>query len=214
MADQQYVDDKIVEFVNSSPEALSTLNALSSALGDDENFATNVLNNIATKEEKYEIWNDITLTEDTASIYLTAKDNGESYQGFSKMKIAIFGNFVNEDLPAVTTRLRGALLEPSGGTYFLWGPKTNYTYNSTIKGQAMYIVFERISNNVFKSDTAGALVNNSSADATAGNYHYILFNRKKPADYYFNPTGFNIFTAETPTNFLAGTNIKVWGVKE
>ena len=165
---------------------------------------------LAGIEKKYELWNDITLTEDAASISLEKKDNGEYYAGFSKMKIAIFGKFTE----GVTTRLRATLTEKSGNIYFLWGPSTTYTYADGVQGYAWHATVERISNNMFRSEAANKFINNQSADATASPSICVLYSRKKPADYYLDPSGFNLITAETPTNFLAGTNIKVWGVKE
>ena len=42
-------DGKISDLINDAPEALNTLNKLASALGDDENFATTITGQIATK---------------------------------------------------------------------------------------------------------------------------------------------------------------------
>ena len=44
-----YTDTAVANLVDSSPEALNTLNELAAALGDDPNFATTVTNSIATK---------------------------------------------------------------------------------------------------------------------------------------------------------------------
>lgn len=164
---------------------------------------------LATYEKQYELWNDITMTEDAAQISLNKKDNGELYGSFSKMKIAIFGKLT----PDVATRLRATMIEPSGNQYFLWGGSTTYTYDDDVKGYAWYATLERISNAMFRCEVATKFVNNKSVDTTAAPQFYAVYNRKQPADYYFNPSGFNVFTAETPTKFLAGTNIKVWGVK-
>lgn len=45
------MEEKIAELVDSSPEALNTLNELASALGNDPNFATTVLNKLSQKLE-------------------------------------------------------------------------------------------------------------------------------------------------------------------
>jgi len=47
-----YVDEQVAAIVDSAPEALNTLKELSNALGDDQNFATNVTNSIAAKVSK------------------------------------------------------------------------------------------------------------------------------------------------------------------
>ena len=47
--DATYVDTAIANLVNSAPEELNTLDELAAALGDDENFATTVTTQIASK---------------------------------------------------------------------------------------------------------------------------------------------------------------------
>ena len=49
---KKYVDDKVAGIVNSAPETLDTLKELSTALGDDPNFATTVATNIGSKLNK------------------------------------------------------------------------------------------------------------------------------------------------------------------
>lgn len=48
-ASTAFVQAAIALLVDSSPNALNTLNELAAALGDDANFSTTVTNNIATK---------------------------------------------------------------------------------------------------------------------------------------------------------------------
>ena len=48
-ATTKYVDDTVAAVVNSAPEVLNTLDELAAALGDDENFATTVTNELAKK---------------------------------------------------------------------------------------------------------------------------------------------------------------------
>lgn len=48
-ATTEYVDRKVADLVNSAPEALNTLDELAAALGDDENFATTVTNELGKK---------------------------------------------------------------------------------------------------------------------------------------------------------------------
>lgn len=54
IARTEYVDTKISDLVNTAPETLDTLNELATALGDDPNFATTVLNQLSNKVEKVE----------------------------------------------------------------------------------------------------------------------------------------------------------------
>tara|TARA_B100001996_G_scaffold50261_1_gene35967 strand:+ start:1549 stop:4890 length:3342 start_codon:yes stop_codon:yes gene_type:complete len=49
IATTSYTDTAISNLVDSSPDALNTLNELAAALGDDANFSTTVTNSIATK---------------------------------------------------------------------------------------------------------------------------------------------------------------------
>lgn len=49
VATESYVDTAVSDLVDSSPEALNTLNELAAALGDDANFSTTVTDSIATK---------------------------------------------------------------------------------------------------------------------------------------------------------------------
>lgn len=53
-ATESYVDSAITNLVDSSPEALNTLNELAQALGDDPNFATTVNNAISTNTTEIE----------------------------------------------------------------------------------------------------------------------------------------------------------------
>ena len=46
---KKYCDDKIAELVNSSQETLNSLNELSQALGNDQNFAANIASKIASE---------------------------------------------------------------------------------------------------------------------------------------------------------------------
>lgn len=46
------INTKIADLVDSAPETLDTLNELSKALGDNPNFSTTILNELASKENK------------------------------------------------------------------------------------------------------------------------------------------------------------------
>lgn len=62
LATEIYVDTKVAALINSAPEALNTLDELAAALGDDENFATTVTNQIASKLDASELSTAITET--------------------------------------------------------------------------------------------------------------------------------------------------------
>ena len=69
LATETYVDNKVASIVDSSPEALNTLNELAAALGDDPNFATTVSTEIGKKVDKtttvngHELSGDVTVTK-------------------------------------------------------------------------------------------------------------------------------------------------------
>lgn len=52
MANTEFVHDVVSELVNGAPTALDTLQELASALGNDPNFSTTILNKIGEKESK------------------------------------------------------------------------------------------------------------------------------------------------------------------
>lgn len=52
---KSYTDSKVASIVDSAPETLNTLNELSQALGDDENFATTVATEIGTKASQSDL---------------------------------------------------------------------------------------------------------------------------------------------------------------
>lgn len=49
LTNKSYVDTQVSNLVDSAPELLNTLNELSEALNDDENFATTINNSLALK---------------------------------------------------------------------------------------------------------------------------------------------------------------------
>ena len=77
LASETYVGTQISNLVDSSPEALNTLNELAAALGDDANFATTVTNSIASKLEKGNLQvNSTTISPITTNDNLQLEANG------------------------------------------------------------------------------------------------------------------------------------------
>ena len=64
-ATEDFVNSKVSELVNSAPEALDTINELSSALGNDPNFATTMTNLIATKADNSHRHDDLYAAKNT-----------------------------------------------------------------------------------------------------------------------------------------------------
>lgn len=71
-ATPDYVDTKVADLVNSSPETLDTLKELSDALGNDSNFATTVANQIGSKANKDDVY-----TKGETDTLLEGKANSE-----------------------------------------------------------------------------------------------------------------------------------------
>lgn len=71
-ATPDYVDTKVADLVNSSPETLDTLKELSDALGNDSNFATTVANQIGSKADKDDVY-----TKGETDTLLEGKANSE-----------------------------------------------------------------------------------------------------------------------------------------
>ena len=69
--DATYVDTEIANLVNSAPDKLNTLDELAAALGDDENFATTVTTQIASKANKTDLDGHITNTSNPHNVTAT-----------------------------------------------------------------------------------------------------------------------------------------------
>lgn len=67
LATEVYVNSKVASIVDSSPEALDTLNELAAALGNDPNFATTVSTQIGTKADKNYVDLELTKKSDVHS---------------------------------------------------------------------------------------------------------------------------------------------------
>ena len=68
IASTEFVSTAVSNLVDSSPDALNTLNELASALGDDANFSTTVTNSLATKLDSSSSLNAANLTGTAAAI--------------------------------------------------------------------------------------------------------------------------------------------------
>lgn len=63
-----YVNEKIADLVDSAPETLDTLNELASALGDDPNFATTIIEQIGLKANEADLNTHINNTENPHNV--------------------------------------------------------------------------------------------------------------------------------------------------
>ena len=76
-----YVDKRIADLVDSSPETLNTLNELAAALGDDPNFAATVANQIGLKADKTSL--DTHASNTTIHVTASEKATWDSKSDFS-----------------------------------------------------------------------------------------------------------------------------------
>ena len=79
-----FVQQEVAALVDSSPDALNTLNELAAALGDDANFSTTVTNSIATKLPLAggTLTGALTVSATTATINITGGSSGASLINF------------------------------------------------------------------------------------------------------------------------------------
>ena len=80
LATEEFVSEKMAEFVDSAPEALDTLNELAEALGNDPNFATTVATEIGKKADKTYIDEEVASPKDvlkfTNGLRLESREDG------------------------------------------------------------------------------------------------------------------------------------------
>ena len=89
LATKTYVETAVANLVDSSPDALNTLNELAAALGDDPNFATTVTNQIAAKVDKTTMINGKALN---SNITLNTEDIGAAAK--SEIATGILNTFL------------------------------------------------------------------------------------------------------------------------
>ncbi|MBK1871578.1 hypothetical protein [Taklimakanibacter albus] len=102
-APKNYVDQKISDVVNSSPALLDTLSELASAIGNDPNFATTVLNAIALKAPT----NSPTFTGDPKAPTPSPGDRDTSVATTAYVQEALAGQEVTASPSADTNNLSG-----------------------------------------------------------------------------------------------------------
>lgn len=109
LATETYVDAKVADLVDSAPETLNTLNELSSALGDDPNFATTIatqIGHIETKVGDTSVSDQIQsaidcLTADNVGIYVQPNEPLDAVDGDIWIDTANDPSIIPEDYPDV-----------------------------------------------------------------------------------------------------------------
>lgn len=78
-----YTDGKVADLVDSAPALLDTLNELAAAIADNPNYATDVANLIAGKQDTLTAGSNIDITQDTISV--TGLDTDDVAEGPSRL---------------------------------------------------------------------------------------------------------------------------------
>lgn len=110
-ATETYVDAKLNDLVGLAPEALDTIKELSDAIGNDENFAATITNNLATKANKDEVY-----TKTQSDAKYVAKDDIVVSQANGRMKIVAIGSKYNTVLPITETGVYAIEIIKGDGT--------------------------------------------------------------------------------------------------
>src|SRR5210317_146040 len=135
-----FVQQEISALVDSSPEALNTLNELAAALGDDANFSTTVTNSIATKAPlaSPSFTGNITVAGD--GFFNGTKLEGDSKEMIRYNDIWLRLNPANEFTGGIycgsgILRTDGEFQVGSSGTYFKVTSAGNVTLAGTLDGR-------------------------------------------------------------------------------
>src|SRR6056300_1258016 len=139
-----FVQQEISALVDSSPEALNTLNELASALGDDANFSTTVTNSIALKAPLASPTLTGTVTVDTdANSKFTIADGGAdaiTLYGGSGDELYIGANAAYK----LRFKTDGNIVMDNGGSFGIGtdNPKTTLNVAANNSGQGPILTLE------------------------------------------------------------------------
>ena len=125
-ATQTYVETKVADLVDSSPETLNTLNELATALGDDPNFSVTISNQIGTKA---------TLTDFSVSNQVASSGGSLSYDsstGTFSFSPADLSSFITTEQDPIfvshpSFQITGTLISNWNSAY-TWGDHSDAGY--------------------------------------------------------------------------------------
>lgn len=180
LASTSYVDTKVANLVDSSPDTLNTLNELAAALNDDPNFATTVANQIGSKVDKTTTVNGKALS---GNVTLSASDVGAlpntteipSIEGLAT-KTGVINNeyttFRASSTDGITyTATIDGLTSLTSGTLLVMIPSTTSASKNNIKLNINSLGAK----NIYR-ETSGLLAYGASADwLSAGRPYVILY---------------------------------------
>ena len=158
-----FVQQEISALVDSSPDALNTLNELAAALGDDANFSTTVTNNIALKAPlaSPDFTGDATFDTDTLVVDATNNRVGIGASSPSA-KLSIDGGTANNYTDGIS-------LQKSGGNVYGIYPSTNNLEFRSVTGGNHIATFDYFGNVGIGTDSPDTLLhlsNNGTTPAT------------------------------------------------
>jgi hypothetical protein len=134
IANTEFVRTEISNLVNSAPSTLDTLNELANALGGDNNFATTVTNNLATKANL----SGATFTGNVSgpsgnfvSLKVNNVDVSASGHTHTSSDITNFNSAVSGLLPTIANSGDNRLLTSTGSTVGI-NAESNLTFNGSL----------------------------------------------------------------------------------
>lgn len=142
IANTEFVHGVVSELVNGAPTALDTLQELATALGNDPNFSTTILNKIGEKENKTDAQIEYKKLQDAIPTNVSQLSNDSGYQKTAEIPIAsqtqngymskddkVKLDRITEDLPDVTDYVK-SVTESNGKVTVTKGSGESSTFNA------------------------------------------------------------------------------------
>lgn len=142
IANTEFVHGVVSDLVNGAPDALNTLQELATALGNDPNFSTTILNKIGEKESKTDAQIEYQKLQDAIPRKVSQLSNDSGYQKTSEIPVAsqtqngymsasdkVKLDRITEDLPNVTHYVQ-SVTESNGKVTVTKGSGETTTFNA------------------------------------------------------------------------------------
>jgi hypothetical protein len=233
-----YVDQQITALVDSSPEALNTLNEFAVALGNDPNFATTITNSIANKLEKpsvagtngqflqytngSQVWATIQMGNVSGLVEALNSKSDTSHNHNSSYASLSHGHLISE-----ITDLQDALNGKASASHdhmALYAPKSHTHLSYESKADLSDITFEKLSSNgdVGTASNQVAVGSHSHDEATTGTAGLMSASDKTKlngiagnANNYSHPTSHpaSMITQDVNNRFCSDSEKSTWNGK-